>query len=105
MAATALNVLSLAGSTPIGTGAYVQLTAAGGTPIPTTKLVIANGTNAQIQLAYGASSSEVALVAVAPTSSIVLDIGLNVLPVGVRLAVIALGSAASSGELSVSLMP
>ncbi len=105
MAATNLNVLTLPGSTPIATGAFTQLTASGGTPIWFSKMLIANSTNTDIRLSFGASGSEVGFCVVGPGQTESLDVGLNIMPPGTRLAVEAVGAASSSGNYTVSLLP
>lgn len=103
MAASNANIVSLnTASTNVTTGAYVQLAAS--TPIATSQLVIANATSSIIILAVGASGSEVGLIAVGANSQVVYNLG-SVLPVGSRLSLEALNTNASSGYISVSLLP
>jgi len=101
MAVNQANVVSTAAV--IATGAYTQLVAA--TPITCTTMIIANTTTQVVKLAYGASGFETDLVAVAPGASVKVDIGLNVVPKGTRLALEAIGSATASGLVAVSLIP
>jgi len=97
------NVLSLsATSTNIPTSSYVQLSSS--SPIPASKLVIVNTTSSIVTLGTGSSGSEVGLVAVLPSGMAVLQLG-AVLSSGTRLALEAIGSAASSGYVTVSLIP
>lgn len=103
MATNQKNVVSIAGSTPIATGAYSQLVAA--TPIPFSKALIANGTDTMIKLAYGAAGSETDYAAVGPGQTELVDVGLNVMQVGTRLAVEAVGAASTTGTYSVSMIP
>lgn len=102
MAANHAAVVSILGSTPIATGAYSQLVAA--TPYACTTFVIANGTDANITLAVGAAGSEVDFVCVAAGQQQKVIIGLNQIPVGSRLAVIAALAASTKGVYSVSLL-
>ena len=103
MAFSNANILSLnSASTNITTSAYVELSAS--SPIPTSKLVIMNKTSSIIALGTGASGSEIGLVATGPSLQTVVDLG-AVLPAGTRLALIAIDATASSGYVSVSLMP
>ena len=104
MAYSNANILSLdAASTNIDTGAYVQLSAS--TPIGTSKIVIVNTTSSIIALGIGASGSEVGLVAVGPSSTEEFYLGLNVMPQGVRLALSAISADATTGYVTVSLLP
>ena len=103
MAVTNTNILTIAGSTPISTSVFSQLVAA--TPINCTKMVLANSTDTDIQLSYGASGSEVGLVVVGTLETIVVDIGLNIIPAGTRLAVEAVGTASTKGNFTASLIP
>lgn len=105
MAANPNNVIRLStSSTNVTTSAYVQLSAS--TPIGTAKLVITNNTSSTLSFATGASGSEVQLVAVLPTSQLVVDLGsINIMPAGTRLSVIAIDASATTGFITVSLMP
>lgn len=104
MAANASNVPRLDSSaTNISTTVYATLVAA--TPINTSKIIIVNKTSSIIALAIGAASSEVQLAAVIGGGMIEVYIGLNVLPIGSRLSLIALDTTASSGLVAVSLLP
>lgn len=102
MSAVHTAVVSILGSTPIATSAYSQLVAS--TPFPVTKLVISNGTDANITLATGASGSEIDMVCVGAGNTAVVDIGLNQIPIGTRLAVEAALAASTKGVYSVSMM-
>lgn len=104
MAVNQNNVVTLsASSTNIPTGSYVQLVAS--SVIPTSRLVVVNTTSSIVKLAYGASGSETDLLAVLPSGMLSIDVGLNILPVGTRLALEAIGTAVTTGFVSVSLMP
>lgn len=103
MAASSANILTLnTGSTSVTTGAFVQISAS--TPIPTTKIVIANGSSSIIKIGVGASGSEVALISVGGSSTLQLELG-NILAAGSRISAEAVDATASSGWITVSLLP
>lgn len=102
-AGTSNNILVInTGSTSITTGAFVQLSAS--TPIPSTNLVIANGTSSIIKVATGASSSEVSLISVGGSSTLSIKLG-KALPAATRISLEAVDATASSGYITVSLLP
>ena len=105
MAANPNNIVSLnTASTNVTTGAYVTLAAA--TPISTAKILAFNGTSSIIKIAVGAAGNEVDLIALLPTSQVVIELGsINVIPVGSRLSVEALDATASSKYVGVALLP
>lgn len=103
MAANHAAVVSLAGSTPIATGAYTVLDAA--TPFKTSKIIIANGTDQSVTLAIGATGSEVDLVCVGKGATVVLDLSLNQMPAGSNLSVEAVGAATTTGTYTLSMIP
>lgn len=102
-ASSVANILSInSASTNITTGAFVQLSAA--SPIAVSKMIIANATTSIIIVAVGASGSEVGLVAVGASSQTVLELG-HALAASSRISLEALNTTASSGYISVSLIP
>lgn len=103
-AANHANVLSLnAATTNVTTSAYVQLVAS--SPVATTNIVVSNSTGQVLVIAFGASGSEIDQIAVAPTTGLVnLDLG-SILPAGSRVSVEALGASATTGFVTVSLIP
>jgi len=103
MAANHTNVVTIAGSTPITTSAYVELVSA--LPIPISKMVIANSTDTDIRLAYGADGDEIDYVAVGTGETLIVPIGLNIILVGTRLAVEAIGADSTQGNFTVSFLP
>ena len=104
MAFSNANILSLnAASTNITTASYVQISAS--TPINMTRMYVINATSSVLILGYGASGSEIGYVAIPASSAGSYDVGLNVIPAGSRIAVIAQSATASSGYVTVSLMP
>ena len=97
------NILSLSASAVnIPTGSFVQMSAA--TPITTSQIVLVNTTSQIVIVAVGAAGSEVGLVAVAPSSQLLFQLG-TILPAGSRIALQAIGSSASSGYVTASLYP
>ena len=103
MSASVANILSInTASTSITTSAFVQLSAS--TPIPSANLLIANATTSIIIVGIGAAGSEVGLVAVGASSQQIIELG-NILPAGSRISLEALNATASSGYISVSLIP
>ena len=90
-------------STNITNSAYVALIAS--TPIPCSKMAICNTSAQPITVAIGAAGSEVDLVTVGPALALVIDIGLNICPAGSRVALESAGATASTGFVSVSLIP
>jgi len=103
MAANHTAIATVAGS-GISHSSYSQVFSA--TPFGTTKIVIANSCDQNVAIAIGGAGSEVDLVCAAKGTSIVVDLGsINIAPSGVRIAAIAEGADASSGYLTVSLLP
>lgn len=90
-------------TTNITNAAYVQLFAA--TPIPCTKMAISNTSAQPITIAIGVAGSEVDLITIGPALATVIDIGLNVLPLGSALSLESAGATANTGFVSVSLLP
>lgn len=103
MATSRLNVLSIAGSTPISASTWSQLVAS--TPVPTTRIIIANGTDANVTLSRGASGSEVSWICVAAGQNQEIPLSIGDIPVGTRLSVIAESAASTKGVYTVSLIP
>lgn len=89
-------------SSNISTSAYTQLTAS--TPQPVSKMIIANGTTSIIRVATGASGSEVDLLAIGGSATINLQLN-NIIAGSTRIALEAVDSAATSGYITVSLLP
>lgn len=97
------NILSInTASTNITTSAYVQLSAS--SPITTRKVLVANGTSSIILVAIGAAGSEQGLFAIFNSASVIIDLS-NTLPAGSRISLEAVSATASSGYVTVSLMP
>lgn len=107
MAVNTANVLSLnTATTNVTTAAYVELTvSATGAPIACSQLVIANKTASQIKIAVGVSGSQTDLVAVLAGVQQSITVSLNVLPIGSHIWVEAIDATASTGYISVSLLP
>lgn len=104
MAASQANVVSLsASSTNIPTGSYVALSAI--TPIACTQVELVNTTASIVVFAIGAAGSEVDLVAVGPSMERTINIGLNVMPVGSRVSLHAIGANATTGYVAMSFLP
>ena len=102
MAANHANVVSISGAGPISISAYTQIFAA--TPFTSTKIILANSCDQNVAISVGAAGSEVDLVCVAKGCTIVLDLSLNQIPGGSRIAGIAEGAATTSGFFTVSLI-
>ena len=97
------NVLNLnTATTNVTTSAYVTLTSA--IPIVASEIVVVNATSSVIKIAYGASGSETDFVAVNASSQLMLEI-VRHFPVGTRIAVEAVSATASTGYISLSLIP
>lgn len=97
------NVVNLnTASTNVTTSAYVTLSAA--IPINASALVLVNGTSSVIKLAYGASGSETDFVSIGGSATLYLQLVRHI-PSGARLAVEAVSGTASTGYISVSLVP
>lgn len=104
LAANPNNVVSLdAATTNITTSGYATLVAS--TPIGTTQIVVVNTTSSIVSLAVGKAGSEVDLAAVHGGDQISFYVGLNVLSQGVRLSLRAVDTTASTGYVTVSLLP
>jgi hypothetical protein len=102
--ANTANVISLnTATTNVTTSSYVTLVSS--LPIVPSQIVIVNATSSVIKLAYGASGSETDFVSVSGSSTIIIDQLSRHLTMGVRLAVEAISASASSGYVSVSLIP
>ncbi len=99
------NVQNLsASSTNIPTASYVQLVAS--TSINCSRIFVVNTTASIVKVAYGASGSETDLVSILPSGQAFIDLAsINILPLGTRIALEAVGSAATTGYVSVSLLP
>jgi hypothetical protein len=97
------NVLSLnTATTNVTTGAYVVLSSS--IVVSPAKLVIVNNTSSVIKLAYGLAGSETDFVSVAPSWMEVIPLEKH-FPMGTRLVVEAVSGTASTGYISVSLIP
>jgi hypothetical protein len=97
------NIVSIVASTTnITTAAYVTLSAS--TPVGTQKFVVANGTAQNIIIAQGAAGSERGLIAVGAGTSAVVPLSYYI-PAASRLSDEAIGATASTGTISVSLLP
>ena len=104
MSATHANVLQLnTSSSSITAGAYVQLSSS--IPISTTRITVTNSTAVIIQIAYGASGSEIAYCTIAATSQASFDVNYNIFKAGTRLAITSVDANVSTGWVVVSLMP
>ncbi len=103
MAANHAGVQTIAGNTPISTSAYSTLFSS--TPYLSSKLILANSCDQNVIVAIGAAGSEVDLACVAKGAQLNLDLSLNVLPVGSRIAVLAAGAATTSGYFTASVIP
>jgi hypothetical protein len=101
MAANHSNVQTVAA--PTSTTVYVPVFTS--TPFLSSQLIVANGGNCVAAIAFGAAGSEVDYVAVAPNSTLSLNLSLNVLPAGTRISCLAEGAVGSTGYVTVSLLP
>ena len=89
-------------STNVTTGAYLTLSAS--LPFSPSQIIVVNGSTSVIKLAYGASGSETDFVAVGGSSTTLIALTRH-LSAASRLAVEAVSATASSGYISVSLLP
>ena len=97
------NILSLnTATTNVTTGAYVALSTS--LPFGPSQIVVLNNTSSVIKLAYGASGSETDFISVLPSFQIVVPLNRHLVQ-GVRLSVEAVSATASTGYISVSLIP
>jgi hypothetical protein len=105
MAFSNANILTInTSSTNIGTSSYVQLSAS--IPIGTCRIVLANATTSLLILGYGASGSETGYVCIGGGATLQVDVpSTAIMPKGTRLALIAVDSTASSGYVTVTLLP
>lgn len=86
----------------LGTSAYIQLSAS--TPFPTRRIVFANNTTSTVVIGIGAAGAEVSFAAIGPSTTQQFDWG-NTVPIASRLALKAVDAAATSGYITVSLIP
>ena len=102
-AVNSANVAALnTATTNVTTSAYVVMIASSATII--SKLVFANATSSVVKIAYGPSGSETDLAAVGASSTVSIQSGVP-FPLGTRFVVEAVSGTASTGYITVSLVP
>lgn len=102
-AGTTANILALnTASTSVTTSAFVQLSSS--TPIVASHLMIANETTSNIIVAFGASGSEIGFCAIGPSSTQTVQVN-PLLASAIRVSLKAVDATASSGWITVSLLP
>jgi hypothetical protein len=98
------NVLSLnTATTNVTTSAYVTLTSS--VPVTPSQLIVVNGTSSVIKIAIGAAGSEVDFISVGGSGTTIVEQLSKHIVIGSRISVEAISATASSGYISVSLVP